>query len=630
MSFVKSLHKLTTMKISYFLLCRISATVLPLYAFAKPIHSSRQGFGREQGESENERARSRHRLLREGATRRTSSYSDFRDIWYSAVAESDTISTIHKKCRLEDGTVVLAGGNYQEKRSSKGSMGSKSAKSKGSSSAHFPASAEIAIPTMSPTMSASPTNYEPSSMIPTSSPTYAPTPCHGKDKSCKISKKMKISKQSSKSKLSMMSKSSKSGKSSKGKKGKYNDLPFCSELTVAPTANQNANINTTDAPTSSPTTMDDFQRCNDIRSGTGTTSGDPDQTFRLFALVESNETLHETFPGKLNEAMRGILAVAAGCQNFRLDDGTTNRRLENTPDFVSLDDFTLVDLSGRTCSDAFGVETTASVCTAFNSDVSAYGGTLSEEVILQTCTDLAPEIAETLNVENIQCVVDMFPFEILVPTASPTGTDNQNFVPATATPSMNRGISGISDRGDSIVETGGWIGIAAGLLVLISLCLCFYCVQRAKKERKQAAYTRTFDEDENSLHDAHSPDGAHPPSRSSIFVNPDMSPDDENYESDKYAPTDIAPTDEEEEYPIRRSDPPTGLYFDPVEQPSSSSPVEDMTLHEKGEMCSSPTCRICEERRQQTGSVVASGPTSWSQKSEYPERSYVEDDTVEL
>ena len=138
----------------------------------------------------------------------------------------------------------------------------------------------------------------------------------------------------------------------------------------------------------------------------------------------------------------------------------------------------------------------------------------------------------------------------------------------------------------------------------------------------------TFERDDISQENAtdQEGDGVGATSRSAVFVDPDMEADNEIY-----VPTDAAPTDEEEEYQVEKRDMSTGFYFDPVEQRSSDSAARDIELHERGEFCSSPTCRICEQRRQ-TGATMMptlSGPGR-SSPNEYPARGYIQDDTVEL
>lgn len=170
--------------------------------------------------------------------------------------------------------------------------------------------------------------------------------------------------------------------------------------------------------------------------------------------------------------------------------------------------------------------------------------------------------------------------------------------------------------------------MAAGILVLLSLCLCYCCNRRAEKERGMQAYAKTFDDGESSI--AESDEGHNNrdvASRVALFANPEHG---EEYDSDKYSPTDVAPTDEEEEYPIQpRRMPMDGTDPDP-EQASNSSPVEDMLLHDKGEVCSSPTCRLCEDRRREGLTTPSARNYSSDQKTEYPARGYIQDDTVEL
>ena len=601
------------------------------------------------GEMQNsEGLRSKHVLRR-------TSYADIMNhIWYAAVSgNSDSTSSIHQKCKLEDGTVVVVGEDqyyyYDTSKSTKGSMSSKgskgskscrSGKGKGENSRCSPTVAPTSVPTRTiPTLAPNST-HRPTS-TPTLLPTISPTDCSGKSKeSCKKSKKMMSSK-SHKSKLSKRSKMSMS-MSTKSMKGKYADadVPYCSDLTMAPTSSSNINTPAptkvqgldTLAPTVSPTSTDDFDRCNDIRNGTGNFTGEPSQTMKLYVAVESQNELDDDFAEKLNAAMRTLLALSTGCQKANFTTRSGRRVLQQNPDAVELVGFTLLDLQGGTCEAVFDITISSEICTAFESLVRAFGGSLDN--VAQACQEYGPQIAAALEVDRIQCVVDMFPFEVFVPTLAPTlsPTESPTFPPTNALtpfPTDNE----ITPRDTESLETGGWIAIAAGALILFSLCLCYICSRRNRetKERDAAvAYTKTFDDD--SSHG--SPEvpsntkdsvaaGTTSTSRTAVFVNPEYSPENENRD------TDIAPTDEEEEYPIEGKEAPTGLHFEAVEQPSSDSPAEDMMLHEKGQVCSSPTCRLCEDRRQQEVAKPPSQP-KWSTTDGYSPRDYVQDDTVEL
>ena len=557
--------------------------------------------------------RSSYRLLREQISRRTSSLGEtVNHIWSAAVEETaDSTSSTHTKCRLADGTVIVNGEPYYGKGKGKGKKGSKSSKS----SEHIPSFENQA----------------------TELDSVSPVDCYGKGKSCKI-KKMKYEDGTHKSKLSMKSKKSKSSKSGKGKYQNSN-IPYCHDLTMSPTTSpttiKDANTSpptdqvnpngVTDTPSFAPTTVDEFARCNGISSGTGDTSGEPDQLFKLYVLVESGEALEDGFAEKLNTAMRTILALASGCKNTDFSM-TTRRRLQDNPAAVELEGFELVDLAGLTCEQAFGVGVSAAVCTAFESLVRAFGGEIVGD-IEQICEDFGPQLAAALDVERIQCVVDKVPFDILVPTSSPT-TAAPTGPPAspTVSPTEDGGTPDDLNRdGSKTIEAGGWIIMAAGILVLFSLCLCYFCNRRADKERAMAVYAKTYDDGDSSMaDDANNANEVATPR--AIFAHPEH----DNYESDKYESTDVAPTDEEEEYPVQhRSAPTSGTYFDPVEEASSSSPVEDILLHEKGQVCSSPSCRLCEDRRRE-GSAASSIPNLPNTRNEYPERGYIQDDTVEL
>lgn len=607
------------------------------------------------------------RLLREDVRRRASSQTNiWNNIWSAAVTSSDSTESIYQKCRLLDGTVVVIGDDYGEgKGKSKKKSDKKSQKDgdcddgtgKGKGKTCPPTFSPVAHPSVSPSSSYVPSVSPSSSYVPSTSPTSssapstsavpsampvasslpvaspAPTDCVGKGKECMVSKKKK-SKDSHKKLTEGSKKSKKSGK------GKYEDmdLPECSDLTSSPTSSQNAdtasptvgrNANTP-APspvenggTSSPTTAADFERCNDIVSGEGDTTGNPDQTLRLFVLVQSADDLDEDFPERLLTAFRSILAIAAGCENVELVSVSRQRRLQSNPQVVEIEGFKLFDAGPNTCTDGFAIEVTSDVCTAFESLVNTYGGEFIRD-IEAVCAENGDQLATELSVDEISCAVDFPPFEIMVPTASPVSlAPTQTFAP-TFLPSPTMGPTSIptlpsrSREGDTL-ETGGWIAIAGAALLLLSLCLCFCCNRRARKDREVVAYAKNFDDGNSSIvTDNHNEELV--ASRAAVFV-------DEDYK----APPEHAPVDDEEEIAVAPSIQPvrTGLYFDPVEQPSSDVPFDEIQpLHGPNQWCSSPTCNLCEERRQD-GSLAVSAP-SWYQVPDLPQRGYIQDDTVDL
>lgn len=627
------------------------------------------------------------------------------ELWHAAASASRAYS----KCKNPDGSIETIGGSKSKtgsmmssKTSSKkntmmGSTGQKSCNGKMGSATCSPAVYPTETPTMNPDTTETPTSsptmdptmnptMHPSmspSMNPSTSPsvsptvvpttmptmtptklpttnvpkipTVSPTKCH--DKSCKPSNKVT---NGSKSKMQTMG-SSKMSKSNKRKRYDDVDLPWCSDF--APTS----------SPTSSPTRLADFDRCNKIRDGTGDSTGLVEsQEFKLFVVVESAMALGSDFAEKLNAAMRAILALASNCRLADFSSIGRRRRLQSTPDVVELDGFSEVDLAGKTCQEVFGVQVSAAVCTAFESLVRAFNGEILAD-IAQICNDFGPDLAETLGVEKIHCVVETPPYTIAVPSqVNQQGSPVATAAP-TQSPTSSKNAGRITTNEGDRLEAGGWIGIAAGIAVLLSICLCIVCARRREEEDEESGgdraigYTKTMDTGSSVMTgDDNSRDVEARPL--AVFVNPGMStdPDNEVHDFDdppifrtretrpdqapKEPDTDVAPTDEEEEHRIARnfvsrrhesldelmrspSPPaqpgaPTRSYRDPVEQPSSSSPYQDIILHEKGQTCSSPTCRLCEDRRQ--GGSLAPNVTGWRSPKVGPDRSYVQEDTVEL
>jgi hypothetical protein len=456
-----------------------------------------------------------------------------------------------------------------------------------------------------------------------------------------VSSKKKKGKDSHK-KLSKGSKTSK-----KSGKGKYvdMDLPECSALTSAPTSSQNANTASptvvgnvnTPAPspggTVSPTTAAEFERCNDIVTGEGDTSGNPNQSLRLFVLVQSADGLDEDFSERLLAAFRSILAIASGCENVELVSVSRQRRLQSNPQAVEITGFNVFDAGPNTCTDSFAIEVTSEVCTAFESLVNTYGGEFLQD-IEAVCAENGDQLATELSVDEISCAVDYFPFDIGIPTASPQSlapgetlapnilqTEAPSFAPVpTLGPTSVPTLPSVS-RGSDTLETGGYIAIAGAALFLLALCLCFCCNRRAQKDREVVAYAKTYDDGNSSIVTDNFNEELLA-SRAAVFV------DEDNKAPPEHAPED---DDEEEEIEVapRIQSASTGLYFDPVEQPSTDMPFDEIQpLHDPSQWCSSPTCNLCEEKRRD-GSLAMTTP-SWYQVPDLPQRGYIQDDTVDL
>ena len=469
--------------------------------------------------------------------RETGLTDSFYNSWYSAISTaSDSTSSTWKKCKLPNGDIVVIG---------KSSKSAKSSSKSSSSRRHL----------------------------------------------------KKTGKLTDHSKLSRSSAASPSSKAPKSAKSASADIPYCSELTIAPTPNQGANSN---APTFAPTPSIQLERCNNIRDGTGDVTGTPSEEFKLFAIVESNNELGDDFAQRLTVAMRAILALAAGCET--VDFATVARRLQVEVTAVELEGYTQVNLGAASCEEAFGVPVSAAVCTAYESLVRIYGGMLSANV-MQICEENGARLALSLGVEKITCIVELPPY--VLPggnqTASPTSPTTSS-TPPTASPTSSSDPNE-SDRntGESI-ETGGWIAIAAAILILLSLCLCYLCSRRAAKDRAMEAYVKDADDDEeadeNAAESARSMQRDMDKSRdigaaaTPIFTSQNRDTEIEYFDSDGYA-TDGAPTDEEGEYPMRRN---------PLVKPDDSVPPPPPPSH-----------------------------SLYSQDLfAYPPRQYTEDDTVEL
>jgi hypothetical protein len=159
----------------------------------------------------------------------------------------------------------------------------------------------------------------------------------GKSKKCKSKKKKASDKRGPKDGKGKGSDDD-IAKSGKGK-GKYEDvdLPLCTDL---------------DTPAASPVIVptaaqDELERCAGIIDGTGTGTGDPAQTARLFFIVVwESSTTPTDLTTQLEEFARIILADATGCSvTFAI---TSRRQLADTPEFVELEGLALLNLGDGT------------------------------------------------------------------------------------------------------------------------------------------------------------------------------------------------------------------------------------------------------------------------------------------
>jgi hypothetical protein len=503
---------------------------------------------------------SARKLIQERRAREAGALEEmFTDAWESAISTgSYSTSTTNQKCRNDCGDIVYFEDYIGGGKSSKSAKSAKSAK------------------------------------------------CSTSTSSKASSRRLKKSESSTdRSKLSR-SKASSDPYENNNNHGNYEDntdIPWCWELlgTATPTKQGGLPPSDTPSPTQAPTSTEEFERCNNIRNGTGNPSGSPTETFKLFTVVESNSTLDADFPERLNAALLAILALAAGCQNA--DFPSMARRLQignNDPDTVQMDETLEVDLGTTSCADAFGVQVSADVCTAYESLVRVYGGNIASRIV-QVCTENAAEMSSSLGVENIQCVVDLPPYEF--PILNPVVT-----VAPTASPSDDSD----TERGVDKLETGGWIAIAAGILILLSLCICYLCSRRGQKEREMTGYQKDVD-DESSLDTEPNPNDSVDVAIASAIPPATESPDDPN-ESARSRSGPVAvftPTSEEDDIEVSKfpidNDAPTDEETDFPRRDPNGFPVQDDGMH------------------------VTPSVSSYSKDMfAIPPRSYTQDDTVEL
>ena len=75
---------------------------------------------------------------------------------------------------------------------------------------------------------------------------------------------------------------------------------------------------------------------------------------------------------------------------------------------------------------------------------------------------------------------------------------------------------------------------------------------------------------------------------------------------------------------------PEDTFSQPVEVTAAGIPYEDQRLHDIGQTCSSPTCKICESRRRQGASTRFVRNQKYDPSPSEADRDYISADTVDL
>ena len=266
---------------------------------------------------------------------------------------------------------------------------------------------------------------------------------------------------------------------------------------------------------------------------------------------------------------------------------------------------------------------------------------------------LAKEL-EDQGVTGIKFITDNRPFNVLSPTASPTkapksdsgstvgggtnggsdededadvdededGDENEN--------DNNGGIAAVtgpevvqrSDR--SGVTPVGSIGIAGAGLMLLLLLLLFVRRGRGRDKDEPRHYEVTDEEENSNFVDDHNDfDDSFsdmPTNRLAHVVGE---------EDSQYTGTSWGNKSRIRIEPVRSV--PDETFSEPVEITSDGIPYEDQRLHDIGQTCSSPTCKICESRRQQGANTKFVRNQKYDPNpSQSYDRDYLATDTVDL
>ena len=174
------------------------------------------------------------------------------------------------------------------------------------------------------------------------------------------------------------------------------------------------------------------------------------------------------------------------------------------------------------------------------------------------------------------------------------------------------------------ISAGGFIGFAGAGLILLLLLLLF--VRRGKNKNKNAArHLEYTDEDENSGFVDEEDDADSysdfPTSRLAHVVGEE----DSQYTGESWGGN-----------PRIRIEPvqsiPEDSFSNPIELSPNGVPYEEVRRHDIGQTCSSPTCKICDARRQQgaTTKFVRNQKYDPSPGEGTFDRDYISSDTVDL
>lgn len=297
------------------------------------------------------------------------------------------------------------------------------------------------------------------------------------------------------------------------------------------------------------------------------------------------------------------------------------------------------------------------LCTVYTSGIRVYGRELSD--IQETFNSFREEIEDYLGekygVKSFHFVVDQLPLDILQPdsedkedaenegnTGGSKDTGASKDIGASKDEDSSDGVSAVvgpetrSISNKEGLSGGGFVGLAgAGLIILLLLLL--FVRRRRDKDKDAARHYEYTDEDENS---------------NFIDENSENAKDFENAENsidDSFS--DVPPGrlahvvgEDDSQYtgmswggkskiriePVKSI--PEDTLSNPVEISPKGVPYEEERRHDIGQTCSSPTCKICDARRQQgaTTKFVRNQKYDPSPGQGSYDRDYISSDTVDL
>jgi len=430
----------------------------------------------------------------------------------------------------------------------------------------------------------------------------------------------------------------KTGKSSKGKsakssskgKGKYEDL----EIPACPA--ETPDESPSEGEGEDDVSVDTF--CPSILDRTVKPEGPVVQEAKIYAIAVEPEPVAD-LAGVLDNAMLTILASLSGC-NVELNLGGGRRVLAETDGdtpVATSDKVTKMEVK-NSCLQFNLNESGDGVCTVYTTGVRIYGKEVPD--LQKFFNSFQAPIEEFLkanhDVKSFHLLVDEMPFKELDDGEDSTGggddgkddeededkddgeedDEDDNGVSAVVGPEETRSIA--SEEG---LSAGGFIGLAGAGLIILLLLLLF--VRRGKKDKNAARHLEYTDEDENSGFIDEEGEGDSFSDYPSARLAHVVGEDDSQYTGASWGGKSRIRIEPVESIP-------EDTFSDPIELTQDGVPFGEESPHGLGQSCSSPTCKICDARRQQGTSTKFVRNQQYDPNPTSNDRDYISSDTVDL